>query len=187
MSSSAIPGGAPPPPPPPLIAKNTASSSAPTPPEVHPNVPPGGFLVELLIYNGAPFKDHWAYFIHPSKRSELGVLMEAAGDVRNGFKIEIDRSHDLAANPPTKRIPLQWVGHELFGDDNPKPGFEASACKVEAPGKTLNAVDDIAAPTGRKVKLRNCQTWIVESADQLVEDGIFRPEVAGYLHAIEQL
>ncbi|KAL5355573.1 hypothetical protein BJX96DRAFT_170797 [Aspergillus floccosus] len=95
-----------------------------------------------------------------AKPRKARILMEAAGD---------------------------WVGREYFSDDNPGSGFEASACKIEAPGKSLNAVDDIAAPTGRKVKLRNCQTWIVESADQLVKDGVFQPEVAAYLHAIEQL
>ncbi|KAA8651482.1 uncharacterized protein ATNIH1004_000370 [Aspergillus tanneri] len=24
---------------------------------------PGAFMVELLIFNGAPFKDHWAYWL----------------------------------------------------------------------------------------------------------------------------
>ena len=33
---------------------------------------------------------------------------------------------------------------------------------------------------------RNCQTWIIESADQLVADGIFHADVAAYLHALEQ-
>lgn len=36
------------------------------------------------------------------------------------------------------------------------------------------------------VKQRNCQTWIVESADQLVKDGIFKAETAAYLRSVEQ-
>lgn len=39
---------------------------------------------------------------------------------------------------------------------------------------------------GKKISQRNCQTWIVESADQLVKDGIFDQEVAAYLHAVRQ-
>lgn len=33
---------------------------------------------------------------------------------------------------------------------------------------------------------RNCQTWIVESAAQLVKEGIFDEQVATYVRAIEQ-
>lgn len=36
------------------------------------------------------------------------------------------------------------------------------------------------------VKQRNCQTWIVESADQLVKDGMFNVETATYLRSVEQ-
>lgn len=87
---------------------------------------------------------------------DIGVLMHAAGDVRNGFKFEVKRSHDfrVTGTRPTKRIPLQWVGKEYFDvkamfncgkyktDHMPACVFEASAHKVKAPEKTLKAVDD---------------------------------------------
>jgi len=39
---------------------------------------------------------------------------------------------------------------------------------------------------GKKISQRNCQTWIVESADQLVKDDIFNKGAATYLHAVRQ-
>lgn len=43
-----------------------------------------------------------------------------------------------------------------------------------------------ATSVGRKISQRNCQTWIIESAEQLVKDNILSREVADYLRAIEQ-
>ena len=120
--------------------------------------PAGAFLVELLIYNGRPFKDYWAYFVRSHANPEIGVLINAAGDVRNGFQFEVKRSHDFNAtgNFP-KRIPLQWVDAKYFDekamlndgkrkvDHEPVCGFEASAHKAEAPKKSLNAVEDVVS------------------------------------------
>lgn len=148
---------APPPPPPPAT---TFKAPLPGPvivaPHVAPARPEGSFLVQLLIYNGAPFKDHWAYWICDPTKPDVGVMMEAAGDVMNGFRFEINRSFNLAdtTNRPWKRVDLQWVDGEFFDekammndgqhmvDHGPVCPFEASAYKVQAPGKTLNAVDD---------------------------------------------
>ena len=155
---SSKPDAAPPPPPPPQPAQTASNPQTPRPPTVPPSGPPGAFLVELLIYNGAPFKDHWAYWVRSHQDPDLGVRMHAAGDVMNGFQFEIERGHDLreTGNVPTKRIPLQWVSGEFFtektvvgsGEDkdkvDPTPvcDFEASAHKVEVPEKSLRAVDD---------------------------------------------
>jgi hypothetical protein len=165
--------------------------------------PPGAFLVELLIYNGHPFKDHWAYWVRSHTNKDLGVKIHATGDVRNGFEFEIKRSSNFRTNeiPPTKRIPLQWVDDQYFDekamfnngeykiDNVPVCQFEASAHKIKAPGKSLNTTSDtasLAGNVGKKVTQRNCQTWIVESAEQLVMDNIFRSEIANYVCAIEQ-
>lgn len=145
----------PPPPPPPAI-QAFANPQAPKPPVVAATGPAGAFTVELLIYNGFPFKDHWAYFVPSHEDPEVGVLINAAGDVRNGFRVEIERSHDfrIAVDSPMKRIPLQWVGQECFDekamfnhgewkiDLTPACVFETSASKVKAPEKSLRAIDD---------------------------------------------
>ncbi|KAH1338197.1 hypothetical protein KXV55_008234 [Aspergillus fumigatus] len=132
-------GTAPPPPPPPPSADRASTlATVPHPPTVASRGPPGAFLVELLIYN---------------------VMIHATGDVRNGFKFEIKRSHDFRTtqNPPTKRIPLQWVDGQYFDekamfnngqykvDDVPVCRFESSVHKIKAPGKSLNATSDTAS------------------------------------------
>jgi hypothetical protein len=52
-------------PPPPSIAKNV---STPT-----PNPPAVAFLVELLMFNGWPFKDYWAYWVRSHTDLNFGV------------------------------------------------------------------------------------------------------------------
>ncbi|KAB8223467.1 hypothetical protein BDV33DRAFT_200445 [Aspergillus novoparasiticus] len=189
----------PPPPPPPSVGK-----TAPKPPSVASEGPAGAYLVELLIFNGWPFKDHWAYWVRSHSSPDIGVQLHATGDVRNGFVFQIKRNydfHDENSECPSTRIPLQWIDRKFLDerammnnglfklDDVPVCGFEASVYKVKAPEKSLNTVTESAiaeGQKGQKVNQRNCQTWIVESADQLVRDGIFNQEVATYLHAIEQ-
>ncbi|KAJ9298877.1 hypothetical protein DTO271G3_3119 [Paecilomyces variotii] len=203
---ASTPSPAPPPPPPPqgvTTKKTTAPSSIPKQPLIPPTCPPGTFLVELLIYNGAPFKDHWAYYVHSHDEPDIGVKIHATGDVRNGFKFEVKRSENLRTSEdvPTKRIQLQWVDAKYFDeetmfnngvykvDDRPTCGFEASVYKVKVPEKSLNAIDDNDMRTrnvGKKIRQRDCQTWIIESAAQLVEDGVFSKEVVDYLQAVKQ-
>ncbi|KAK2024032.1 hypothetical protein LX32DRAFT_570559 [Colletotrichum zoysiae] len=197
--TSSTGGVPPPPPPPPAFMKTSTTPSAPKPPVVALEGPPGAFLVELLVYNGAPFKDHWAYFVRSHGNRNIGNSIHATGDVRNGFIFEIKRLHnfDTTGDLPTKRIPLQWVDAQHFDekamfnngvdkiDTVPVCGFEASAHKAKAPEKTLNAIEEMTSK-GKKISQKNCQTWLVESADCLVQDRIFNPEVAAYLHAIKQ-
>jgi hypothetical protein len=151
-----------PPPPPPLPPANVAPVAAPAaaprpkPPVVAAEGPAGAFLVELLIYNGSPFKDHWAYWVCSHTRPDLGVLIHAAGDVRHGFSFQIKRCHDfkVTGTQPTTTVPLQWVDGRLFNeeamfnggvykaDNKPVCGFETSLYQVKVPEKSLNAVDD---------------------------------------------
>jgi hypothetical protein len=113
-------------------------------------------MVELLIYNGTPLKDHWGYWARSHKDSDIGAPIHATGDVKNGFKFEVKCSHDFrtTGNRPTKRIQLQWVKKEYF-DENamlndgkykidyaPVYTYEASSYKVKTPEKTENVVDD---------------------------------------------
>ncbi|KAJ4215887.1 hypothetical protein NW757_014684 [Fusarium falciforme] len=189
----------PPPPPPPPSFKAAVPASGPAPPVVANKGPAGALLVELIVYNGSPFKDHWAYFVRSSFHPSIGVIIHATGDVRNGFRFEVKRNYDFAVTStvPTSRIPLQWIDGEFLNekamlnngvykaDNAPVCPFEESVHKVKAPEKSLNAASQSGVPQKRVVQ-RNCQTWIVESADQLVADRILSPEVAAYLHAIKQ-
>ena len=114
---------------------------------------PGSFLVELIVYSGHPFNDHWAYFIRSHDHDpDVGVMMDAVGDVSQGFDLEIKRNHSVRDNSPQpmKRIELEWIDSKHFdktamSDDrlNHKPAgaFEVTACKVLPPGKSLKSID----------------------------------------------
>ncbi|KAI2921811.1 hypothetical protein CBS147320_7632 [Aspergillus niger] len=147
------------PPPTPPPAPGPPPTQAHTPPEPQPPTvpttgPKGSLLLELHIFNGHPFKDHWAYWISSANDPLVGAKIHATGDVRNGFVFEIKRSHDLRTSPdiPIKRIPLQWVdgryldqGKMFNGgvekiENMPVCAFEEVLSKVKVPGKTLNSV-----------------------------------------------
>ena len=149
---------APPPPPPPVIKKFPVHN-APNPPTISSTRPEGAFLVELMTYDGSPFKDHWAYWVSSPTDANLGVVMDAAGDVRTGFQFQVQRSLDLSdsSNKPSKRISLQWVHREYFDegkmlnggvykvDNLPACGFEESAFKVNVPEMSLNTVEEMVS------------------------------------------
>lgn len=134
-------------------------------PAVSPTGPSGTFMVELLIYNGSPFKNHWAYFVRSHEDPDIGVKIHATGNVRSGFEFEIKRSENLQITDdiPSTRVPLQWVDADYFDekamlndgeykiDNAPVCLFEKSAYEVKAPGKTLNSISDgvSASPTQR--------------------------------------
>lgn len=135
------------------MAQNSLVSNSPL---VVPNGPVGAFMVELLIFNGSPFKDHWRYWVRCHTNPDIGVELHATGDVRNGFEFEIKRSYDLkkTCNQPTTSIPLQWVDAKYFDkkamlndgvqkfDNVPVCDFERSAHKVKVPDKSLNSASN---------------------------------------------
>lgn len=152
----------PPPPPPPLPPSFNAAvpASGPAPPVVANKGPAGALLVELIVYNGSPFKDHWAYFVQSSFHPSIGVIIHATGDVRNGFRFEVKRNYDFAVTStiPTSRIPLQWIDGKFLNeramlntgvykaDNVPVCPFEKSVHKVKAPEKSLNAARQSVSP-----------------------------------------
>ncbi|KAH6641894.1 hypothetical protein F5144DRAFT_150278 [Chaetomium tenue] len=246
-----MPPPPPPPPPPPnpptnLLPSTTNPNPNPIPPPPLPPRPPSTTLVSLLIYNGHPFADHWEYFVAspslPHTHQEYGIrdsgtVIQAAGNVRQGFWLEVKRGWDLEAEvvgegqagrdggrAVWKRVGLGWVGLGYFegvgesvgngngygnadggGDlvegvkkvfERGKDGevvvegvarceFERALFKVPAPEKTLRTVDRDRGERNKpgKITQRNCQTWVVESAEQLVREGIFEQGVLDYLRA----
>ncbi|OAA76589.1 hypothetical protein LEL_06273 [Akanthomyces lecanii RCEF 1005] len=193
--------GAPFPPPLPPSDRVVVAGKRPqaTPPSVKLEGPAGAFLLELITSNGYPFKDHWSYFVRSHHHHDTGVVIHATGDVANGFRFEIKRCFAVnePGTQPGRRVSLQWIdgkhfdeqamlnNWELKFDTVPVCAFEESLSRVEAPGKTLNTVDGEAV-VGKKIVMKNCQSWAIESAEQLVADNMLSPEVAAYLRAIEQ-
>ncbi|KAK4104416.1 hypothetical protein N658DRAFT_463895 [Parathielavia hyrcaniae] len=184
-------------------ASNLSSNPVLSLPEVLQPGPPNSVLVSLLVYNGWPFADHWEYFVAAPWGSDFGVVVQAAGDVRAGFWLEAKRGLCLrGGGSAPRRMPLAWVDGRLFDADvdaeenggvvvegTPRCEFERMLFKVPAPRKTLRAVDveedgsGKSGMAGKKITQRNCQTWIVESAEQLVREGIFEQRAADYLRA----
>ncbi|KGQ05001.1 hypothetical protein BBAD15_g9753 [Beauveria bassiana D1-5] len=167
--------------PPPLPCPTVPAANhqpEPTPPTVAlaPREPPDALLLELITANGYPFKDHWSYFVRSRRHPDVGVVIHATGDVANGFRLE--------AHPATVAGGMLNYGQLKF-DTVPVGALEESLFKVKAPGKTLNTVG-VAGSVGKRIAQRNCQSWIIESAEQLVVDGMLSPDVAAYLRAIEQ-
>lgn len=150
------------PPPPPLPSgfrpPSPASISIPTPRFVESKGPAGAFLVELMVFNGSPFNNHWAYFVQSSSNPSVGAVLHSTGDVRNGFRFEIKRNYELNTTDPDSRptwmIPLQWVDGRYFDeqamlnngvckfDNVPVCPFEESVHKVKAPEKSLNTSEE---------------------------------------------
>ncbi|KAK4249248.1 hypothetical protein C7999DRAFT_12876 [Corynascus novoguineensis] len=192
----------PPPPPPPPAPAPTPAPAVVNPPTVSSQGPAGHLLVSLAIFNGYPFKDHWGILIRKTATAQQGIMLHAAGDVKKGFTFEIKRNVDFTqtSKKPTL-INLQWVKGEYFNKtmwnngvyNVEHPGvpvctFETSAAKAPPPARTLNAVDDLA-PAGnppRKITQRNCQTWVIEATEHLVQDHILAQAVLVYLKAKKQ-
>ncbi|KAK4175390.1 hypothetical protein QBC36DRAFT_331633 [Triangularia setosa] len=217
----------PPPSPPPLphpgLLQTPASKHAP---EQKPNTslyvpttgPPNSVSLSLLIYNGWPFANHWEYYTASPIDPNIGVVMQAAGNVRKGFWLEIKRGWDISLpeQKPDQIIGLGWVagtlvepletvfrvGEDVVIEQEPKCQLERMLFKVPAPGKTLrDVIDDHVSLTGclaeprannmqidRRVRImqRNCQTWVVETSELLVKEGILEQQVMDYLLANKQ-
>ncbi|KFA69917.1 hypothetical protein S40285_09560 [Stachybotrys chlorohalonatus IBT 40285] len=174
----------PPGPPPPPKGGQAAPRSLPKPPIVAKQRPEGAFHLELIIYNGAPYKDHWAYFIQSSTNPNIGVVIHAIGDVRNGFSLECKRSYNIAVTRRrVTRISLAWIAGRHI-DENamlgkglsnnilnvPVDEFERSAFKVLPPGKTLNAAEDrVSDTTTQRHRGRQDRRDIVDTSNGRID------------------
>ncbi|KAG8671040.1 hypothetical protein FPOAC2_04356 [Fusarium poae] len=188
----------PPPLPPTSSTVNIHAPSQQVPRPIVPNNgPSGALLLHLAIHSGGTFKNHWGYFIRSGDDPNLGNIIHVVGDVKNGFEFEVKRNHDFETTSPAPLhvIPLQWVDGRFFNeamlnnghqelDDKPACPFERSVYKVKPPTGSLNSARSDAPKT--RVVQRDCQTWILESANQLVTDGILHQDIVCYLDAIKQ-
>lgn len=200
----------PPPPAPPVTFQRGESCQPPSNSIVTSSLdvpvtgPSNSVLVSLLIYNGWPFADHWEYFVGSPNSPDVGVVVQAAGDVREGFWLEIKRGWDLSLfdgqRQVEKKVPLGWILQELvqpldevFRKDaepviqqQPKCELERALFKVTAPEKTLRDANEDLVDRRARITQRNCQTWVVESAEQLVREGVLEARVVEYLRGLKQ-
>ncbi|KAG7135692.1 hypothetical protein HYQ46_008860 [Verticillium longisporum] len=118
-----------------------------------------------------------------------GVLIHATGDVKKGFKFDVKRSCDFTTTAQSSRR-QSAAATALQNVKVPGKSFNESKRAILSPTYRfwcpLVGHYDLTAKSGTMVLQRNCQTWIVESADELVARSFFEKEVAAYLDAIEQ-
>ncbi|KAK0666964.1 hypothetical protein QBC41DRAFT_229372 [Cercophora samala] len=201
----------PPPPPPPLpppeLLQPPASKNAPQQkPSPDLNVPstgpPNSVSLSLLVYNGWPFANHWEYFIASPTHPNVGVILQAAGNVKDGFWLEVKRGWDISlpGQKPDQILRLGWVpksrveplgsvfrvGEDQVIELEPKSELEKTLFKVPAPDKTLRDAVDDQIDRRSKIMQRNCQTWVVETSQLLVKEGLLEQRVVDYLLANKQ-
>ncbi|KAK4665122.1 uncharacterized protein QC763_0077800 [Podospora pseudopauciseta] len=190
----------PPLPPPDLLQASASKHVSQQKPSPQLNVtatgPPNSVSLSLLVYNGWPFANHWEYFI--------------ALEVKRGWDIS------LTGRKPDRVVRLGWIQMNLVepldavfrvGEDpvvevEPRSEMENMLFNVPAPEKTLrDAVDDqvsqfhslcglktnsLQIDRRTRIMQRNCQTWIVETSELLVKEGLLEQEVVDYLVANKQ-
>lgn len=126
--------------------------------------------LELLVYPGGIFKSHWAFWIPArdaatrnvplkdgldiANSSHKGTKIDATGDVRAGFQIEIDRDDKGPADDRRpKRIVLGRIEERYLAESEqsvhedktlPRTMFEKEALKIPAPGPSLNSSSEAA-------------------------------------------
>jgi len=159
--------------------------------------------VYLIVYHSPLFPAHWALYIpnlpHPvltttsdstsqvvegAQVRKVGKIVNVVGSVAAGFAHEFKRNYDLEEDGRgyslfllDERVDgaLVWDRAEEGEtiDAQAQDPFEVLALSVPAPGPSLNS----AADKGRRVQIRNCQTWLREAVERYVTAGIMH-EVA---------
>lgn len=132
----------------------------------------------------------------------IGKIVHVTGDARNGFVHEFKRGYLPADDErghsiiPLARISASHVVDVLSPsgllvytapDDNllalAVDNVERELLSIPAPGKSLNVVDSLGRSQGRKVAIKNCQTWIRDAVERLVHAGIVPQEALGIVDA----
>jgi len=143
--------------------------------------------IYLLSYNSRLFPAHWGIWIPYIANPSVGKVIHVTGDAASGFQHEFKRNYNLLTTGRAHKLTLlakvssrhvtDTLGDGLFSIDTiAVDDIERQALAIEAPGKSLMSAG-AKANIGRKVEIRNCQTWIWDLVSALVADGIF-PESA---------
>ncbi|KAJ3454012.1 hypothetical protein MRS44_018644 [Fusarium solani] len=142
--------------------------------------------IYLIVYNSRLFPAHWVIWIPSQSDPNIGKIINAAGDVLTGFDITIERNYSIAAESrPHQVISLSQV-EDVHVVDVPGDGshrvesesqgnlvawdpIEEAGLSIPAPIKSLRLVSH---SSHSRVEIRNCQTWVREVVEKLVQSGI---------------
>ena len=106
--------------------------------------------IKLIVYGGGLFDAHWALFIPTTANHQVGKLIHAVGDARNGFTLEFSRNYDLShTTRKLEVLPLTTVDSKYIvdtpgdgtrqKDTNPVDIIEKKASDVAVPGPSLRS------------------------------------------------
>ncbi|KDQ60267.1 hypothetical protein JAAARDRAFT_601244 [Jaapia argillacea MUCL 33604] len=132
----------------------------------------------------------------PSQKTAIGKVIHVHGDSFNGFAHQFKRNyeHDTTQRAHSLvwlcEVGDEWVGdgedekgdeRELKLDVEPVDEIERRALSVPAPGPSLKHAGNLGG--GKKVEIKNCQTWLRDFVQVLVEEGIFPSSALAALDA----
>jgi hypothetical protein len=120
--------------------------------------------VYLIIYNSPLFPAHWGLWV-PQKDGDqnIGKLIHATGDARNGFQVAFKRNYDLGTTSRSYQLlPLAEVADQHVVDvkGDGKKGtdttahdyLEQVALSIPAPGRSLrSATSQVRSPSYCKI------------------------------------
>ncbi|KAF9047144.1 hypothetical protein BDZ89DRAFT_1007296 [Hymenopellis radicata] len=146
--------------------------------------------ISLIVYHSPLFPAHWSLYIPSAADSGIGKIVHATGDARNGFVHELKRGYRPADDERAYSIiPIALVSSSHVVDVHSNSGLvvhtapdedllmlavddvERVLLSVPAPSKSLNSVDG-SGIYGKKVVIKNCQTWIREAVEALIQMNI---------------
>ncbi|KAF2752611.1 hypothetical protein EJ05DRAFT_505899 [Pseudovirgaria hyperparasitica] len=138
--------------------------------------------VHLIVYNSPLFPAHWGLWV-PQKDGDqnIGKLIHATGDARNGFEVAFKRNYDLGATSRSYQLlPLAQVadqhvvdvkGDGRTGTDTTVHDYlEQVALSIPAPGRSLRSAT--SQGSRQRVDIQNCQTWLRVVVTALVQNGV---------------
>ncbi|KAH8908536.1 hypothetical protein BR93DRAFT_489954 [Coniochaeta sp. PMI_546] len=154
----------------------------------------------VLVYPSRLFAAHWSLWIpyldSSGQESDTGDRVHVTGDRLNGFQYEYLRDYNVRED---ERKPNSFPVGSISGDSlrdwredgDEKSGSDAMryegvnlfdrVCReVEAPGPSLNKVTKLTlaqttGPPPRKTEVKDCQWWLKQAVEHLVEGDILMP------------
>ncbi|RDL39283.1 uncharacterized protein BP5553_03623 [Venustampulla echinocandica] len=152
--------------------------------------------IYLVSYNNRLFPAHWGLWVPSYEAGEagnMGKVIHVEGDARNGFVHGFKRNYDMATSERAKELVLLgWTDSvNVVGGDNYGPlvidtiatdVIERLALDVPAPGPSLRAAGSSSSGGRRtRVDIQNCQTWVRQFVEKLIESEILEVDALSKL------
>ncbi|KAF8606902.1 hypothetical protein BDV93DRAFT_520521 [Ceratobasidium sp. AG-I] len=142
--------------------------------------------IYIIVFHSPIFPAHWAIWIPRANDPQTGKLLNAVGDPATGFVHEFQRnfcpervsSGNISIILLSSRVE---ASHIVDGDEAEDSTIDAVALDdiervaltIPPPVKSLNSVGQGGSVRpGRRVAIKNCQTWLRELVVALVEEKI---------------